>query len=66
MNKVVAYCLAGGILLLIADVAPRVATATTGLILFGVAITHSQQLTSISNFISQNVNTSRPMTTTKE
>lgn len=66
MNKVVAYCLAGGILLLVADVAPRVATATTGLILLGVALTHSQQLTAVSNFITQNVNISRPMTTTKE
>jgi hypothetical protein len=66
MRKVIAYCLAGGILLLVADVAPRVATATTGLILLGVALTHGQQLTAVSNFITQNVNVSRPMTTTKE
>ena len=49
-----AYAVAGGILLLVADVAPNVAAATTGLILLGVAMSHSNQLTAISQFVSSN------------
>lgn len=51
--KALAYCLAGGILLLIADVAPRVAVGTTGLILLGVALTHADQLDQLAQFIQQ-------------
>jgi hypothetical protein len=54
MKKVVAYCVAGGILLLIADEAPKVAMGTTGLILLGVALTHSDQIKAVSTFITKN------------
>ena len=53
-NKVLAYSLAGGILLLTAEFAPKIATATTGLILFGVLLTHGNQLKAVNDFISQN------------
>lgn len=53
MQKLVGYAVAGGILLLIADVAPTVAAGTAGLILFGVVLTHSDQLTVVSKWIQQ-------------
>lgn len=55
MKKVVAYCIAGGLLLILADETPRLATGTTALILLAVVLTHSNQLTAVSKFISQNI-----------
>ena len=54
MQKVIAYTLAGGILLLIADVAPGFAVGTASVMLLSVALARSGQITSVSNFISQN------------
>lgn len=51
--KFVAYALAGGILLLIADVAPKLAMGTTALILLGTAMYHSDQLAAVGQFIQQ-------------
>lgn len=52
LAKIVGYAVAGGILLIIADTAPKVAIATTGLLVFAVVLTNSQQLTAIGSFIS--------------
>lgn len=54
MNKVVAYAIAGGFLLIIADEAPKLATGTAALILLGVALTHANQLTALSGFVTKN------------
>lgn len=54
MHRVVGYAVAGGILLVIADIAPGFAVGTASLILLGVALTKSNQLAVISKFISQN------------
>lgn len=53
MHKLVGYAVAGGVLLLIADIAPTVAIGTAGLILFGVALTKADQLTVLSKWIQQ-------------
>ena len=54
MQKVVAYCVAGAVLLFLADTAPKVATGTTALILLGVAMTHSAQIKAAATFITAN------------
>lgn len=52
LTKIAGYAVAGGILLIVADIAPRVAIATTGLLVFAVVLSNPQQLTAISSFIS--------------
>lgn len=53
MQKLLGYAVAGGILLVIADVAPTLAVGTASLILLGVALNKGTQLTALSKFISQ-------------
>lgn len=50
-QKLLGYGVAGGILLLLADVAPKVAVGTTGLILLTVALSHANQLGTLAKWI---------------
>lgn len=59
-TKLLGYAVAGGILLVLADVAPKVAVGTTGLILLAVGLSHSDQLYQLSNWIGQTTGTGTP------
>lgn len=52
--KVVAYILAGSVLILIAEFAPKFALGTAGLIGLWAVLDHSNQLTVLGNFINTN------------
>jgi hypothetical protein len=50
-QKIVGYAVAGGVLLLLADVSPRLAVGTTGLILLYAVLAHSDQLGVLAKWI---------------
>lgn len=50
--KLLGYAVAGGILLILADVSPKIAVNTTGLILLAVALSHANQFTTLAGWIS--------------
>jgi len=51
-QKLLGYGVAGGILLILADVSPKVAVGTTGLILLAVGLSHADQFTTLAGWIS--------------
>jgi hypothetical protein len=50
-QKLVGYAVAGGVLLLLADVSPRLAVGSTGLILLYAVLSHGGQLQQLSKWI---------------
>lgn len=56
-QKMLGYGVAGSILLVLADVAPRLAVGTAGLILLATVLTHGEQLTTLAGWISQSTGT---------
>lgn len=57
-TKLLGYGIAGGILLILADTAPKVAVGTSGLILLAVALSHANQFTVLAKWISSATGTS--------
>lgn len=52
-QKILGYAVAGGILLLVADVAPGIAVGTAALIALAATLQHASQLQAGAKFISQ-------------
>lgn len=52
--KIIAYVLAGSVLVLIAQFAPKFALATAGLIGLWAVLEHYDQLNALSSFITKN------------
>lgn len=50
-QKLLGYAVAGGILLILADISPKIAVGTTGLMLLAVGLSHANQLTNAANWI---------------
>lgn len=50
-QKLVGYAVAGGVLLLLADVSPRLAVGSTGLILLYAVLSHGGQLSTLAKWI---------------
>lgn len=57
-QKLIGYAVAGGILLILADISPKVAIGTTGLILLAVGLSHANQFTTLANWIKNATGTS--------
>lgn len=56
-QKLVGYAVAGGILLVLADLAPKVAVGTSALMLLAVGLTHADQFTTLANWVSSATST---------
>lgn len=52
-EKLLGYGVAGGILLILADISPRVAVGTTALILLAVSLAHADQFRTLAGWISK-------------
>jgi hypothetical protein len=52
-QKLIGYGVAGGVLLLLADVSPKIAVGTTGLILLYAVVSHSNQLGTLASWINK-------------
>lgn len=57
-QKLIGYGVAGGILLILADVAPKVAVGTTSLILLTVTLSHANKLNTLAAWIATTTGTS--------
>ncbi len=51
-QKLLGYGVAGGILLILADISPKVAVGTTALILLAVGLSHADQFKTLAAWIS--------------
>lgn len=58
-QKFLGYAFAGGLLLLLADVAPGIAMGTAGLILLAATLNNAGQLTAAANFVQQYTGTQK-------
>lgn len=58
-TKLIGYAVSGAILLILADVAPKFAIGTTGLILLAVSLSRANQLSTLANWISAATDTTR-------
>lgn len=52
-EKMIGYAVAGGILLLLADISPKVAVGTTGLMLFAAALSHTNEIKTLAGWIAR-------------
>ena len=50
-QKLLGYGVAGGILLILADIAPKVAVGTSALILLAVGLSHANQFSTLATWI---------------